>query len=62
MTGSFIKKISEPGLEINPEVFQKLLAADGAPENWFGCSVAASNTSVAIGAYNHLDKGAAYVY
>ncbi len=62
MTGSLLKKITEPGLEIDPEVFQKLLASDGAATNYFGISVAASNTSVVVGAHGHLGKGAVYVY
>ena len=41
---------------------QKLLASDGAANNYFGGSVAVSNTSLFVGAYNHLDKGAVYVY
>ncbi len=41
---------------------QKLLASDGAASDYFGTSVAISNTSVVIGAQNHLSKGAAYVY
>ena len=35
MTGSFLKKITEPGLEIDPEVLQKLLATDGAANDNF---------------------------
>ena len=74
MTGSFLKKLSapgndpgndpgnEPGLEIDPGVFKKLLASDGATNDTFGTSVAISNTSVVIGAQNHLSKGAAYIY
>ena len=62
MTGSFLKKLNEPGLEIDPEVFQKLLATDGAANDNFGYSVAISNTSLVIGAYANLGKGAAYVY
>ena len=120
MTSSILKKNAKPGIEIDPEVFQKLLAADGAAQDYFGISVAAtaddstivvgatgdddkgsssgsvyiftkqangsyletqklvasdgrandgfghsvaiSNTSVFIGAYNHLSKGAVYVY
>ena len=56
MTGSLLKKITEP------EVFEKLLATDGANNDNFGYSVAASNTTVAVGAYRHLGKGAVYVY
>ena len=41
---------------------QKLLASDGAASDYFGTSVAISNTSVVIGAQNHLSKGAVYVY
>ena len=62
MTGSLLKKITEPGLEINPEMFEKLGASDGAAGDYFGYSVAVSNTSVVIGAYNHLGKGGVYVY
>ena len=49
-------------LKTDPEVFQKLLASVGAASDNFGYSVAISNTSVVIGAQNHLSKGAAYVY
>lgn len=49
-------------LKTDPEVFQKLLASDGAANDQFGWSVAVSNTSVVIGAYANLGKGAAYVY
>ena len=62
MTGSLLKKIAEPGLEINPGVFQKLLAIDGAASDYFGISVAASDTSVVIGVQSHLRNGAVYVY
>ena len=62
MTGSLLKKIGEPGLEIDPEMFEKLLATDGAGGDQFGISVAVSNTSVVVGAKNHLSKGTAYVY
>ena len=62
MTGSLLKKITESGLEIDPEVFHKLLASDGASGDRFGCSVAVSNTSVVAGAFYHLGTGAAYVY
>ena len=74
MTASILKKLSapgndpgstpgnEPGSEIDPGVFQNLLAAGGAANDQFGVSVAATNTSVVIGAYGHLTKGAAYVY
>ena len=41
---------------------QKLVASDGVGDDYFGGSVAVSNTSVVVGAYNHLDKGAVYVY
>ena len=41
---------------------QKLVASDGVGDDYFGGSVAVSSTSVVIGAYNHLDKGAVYVY
>ena len=40
----------------------KLVATDGAARAYFGYSVAASNTSVAVGAYNHLGTGAVYFY
>ena len=56
ITGSLLKKITEP------EVFEKLLATDGANNDNFGYSVAASNTTVAVGAYRHLGKGAVYVF
>ena len=41
---------------------QKLVASDGAANEYFGYSVAISNTSVVVGAQNHLTKGAVYVY
>ena len=62
MLTNILKKLDEPGLEIDPGVFQKLLAADGAALDQFGRSVAVSNTSVAVGAFNHLSKGGVYVY
>ena len=40
----------------------KLVATDGAASDYFGVSVAISNTSVVVGAQNHLTKGAVYVY
>ncbi len=62
MTGSLLKKITEPGLEINPEMFEKLGASDGAASDKFGISIAVSNTSVVVGAFNHLSKGGVYIY
>ena len=62
MTGSLLKKFTEPGSVFDPEVFEKLLATDGAANDGFGYNVAVSNTSVVIGAAGHLGKGAAYVY
>ena len=62
MTTIQVKKLTEPGLEIDPEVFNKLMASDGAPSDYFGGSVAISNTSVVVGAQGHLTKGAVYVY
>ena len=53
----FTKQADGSYLEI-----QKLVAADGAVGDNFGYSVAVSNTSVVIGAYNYLDQGAVYVY
>ena len=53
----FTKQADGSYLEI-----QKLVAADGAVGDNFGYNVAVSNTSVVIGAYNYLDKGAVYVY
>ena len=44
------------------EVFHKLVAAGGALGNNFGISVAVSKTSVVVGAYQHLGKGAVYIY
>ena len=41
---------------------QKLTASDGAANDRFGFSVAVSNTSVVVGAFNHLNKGAVYVF
>ena len=60
--GSFLKKLNESDSGFVPEVFQKLLASDGTATNYFGISVAASNTSVVIGTHGHLGKGAVYVY
>ena len=72
MTGSILKKLnapgSDPGLEINPEVFQKLMASDRAVGDYFGHSVAVSRdgSTVVIGAYNDDDKGSnsgsAYIF
>ena len=62
MTGSILKKITEPGIEIETEVFNKLVASDGAANNQFGISVAVSQTSVMVGAHGNLGKGAVYVY
>lgn len=41
---------------------QKLLAADGAPEDMFGNSVAVSGDTAVIGAYGNGDEGGAYVF
>lgn len=45
---------------------QKLLAADGAANDWFGSSVALSGDRLAVGAYQHgipeVNGGAVYVY
>lgn len=59
MTASLLKKISEPGLEIDPEVFQKLLASDGAANDFFGFSIDASTdgTTIVVGARADDDKG-----
>ncbi len=62
MTSSLLKKITEPGLEIDPSVFKKLVASDGASGDLFGWNVTVSNTSVAVGANGHLGKGAVYIY
>ena len=62
MTGSLLKKITESGLEIDPEVFHKLLASDGASGDRFGCSVAVSNTSVVVGAAGNRSTDVVYVY
>ena len=72
MTGSFLKKLSapgnEPGLEIDPEVFQKLVATDGATNDTFGTSVAVSadGSTVVVGATGDDDKGSnsgsAYIF
>ena len=59
MTGSLLKKIAEPGLEINPGVFEKLLTTDGVVSTWFSYSVAVSAdglTIVAAAPYDR-DKG-----
>ena len=44
----------------------KLTASDGAPNDWFGWSVAVSGDTVVIGAYkdddNGTDSGSAYVF
>lgn len=62
MTTIQVKKLTELGLKIDPEVFKKLLALDGAAQDYFGVSVAVSQTSVVISAINHLTKGGVYVY
>ena len=80
MTGSFLKKLSapgndpgndpgnEPGLEIDPGVFKKLLASDGATNDTFGTSVAVSadGSTVVVGATGDDDKGSnsgsAYIF
>ena len=60
---------NEPGLEIDPGVFEKLLASDGAVSDYFGASVAASvdGSTIVVGAcYDDNDKGrdsgSAYVF
>ena len=53
----FTKQVNGSYLQV-----QKLVASDGVAGDYFGYSVAISNTSVAVGAYNHLTKGAVYVY
>ena len=45
----------------------KLIAADGAATDWFGCSVALDGDSAVVGAYGDdvggsIDRGAAYVF
>ena len=68
MTSSILKKITEPGTAFDPEVFQKLLADDGAPYDNFGDSVATSadGSTVVIGASRDDDKGdgsgSAYIF
>lgn len=59
MTTIQVKKLTEPGLEIDPEVFKKLLALDGAAQDYFGNSVAttADGTTIVIGATGDDDKG-----
>lgn len=59
MTGSLLKKLSEPGLQIVPNVFQKLIASDGAAGDYFGISVAVSGNSstIIVGTYLDDDKG-----
>ena len=46
-------------LKFDPEVFQKLLASDGAASDYFGWSVAISpdGSTVVVGAYQDDDKG-----
>ena len=59
MTTIQVKKLTEPGLEIDPEVFNKLMASDGAPSDLFGHSVAVSGDgqTVVVGAWGDGDKG-----
>ena len=60
--GSFLKKLNTPGLEIDPEVLEKLVADDVIAGDVFGYSVAVSNTSVVVGSAAQYRKNAAYVY
>lgn len=41
---------------------QKLTAPDGAPEAYFGYSVAIAGNTIVVGAYQHATTGAVYVY
>ena len=68
LTTHILKKLNDPGLEINPEVFEKLLATDGAASDHFGHSVVASadGLTVVVGAYLGdgiiRNSGSAYVF
>lgn len=59
MTSSILKKITEPGLEIDPEVFQKIMASDGSAGDNFGYSISISGDSstIVVGACFDDDKG-----
>ncbi|MCK4871828.1 MAG: FG-GAP repeat protein, partial [Phycisphaerales bacterium] len=50
----------------NPTQIAKLLPSDGAENNWFGCSVAISDTIAIIGALvdddNGAQSGSAYLF
>ncbi len=41
---------------------QKLLPSNASPYSWFGRSVSVSGDTAVIGAINHLNDGAAYIY
>ena len=68
LTTRILKKLNDPGLEINPEVFEKLLASDGEVGDLFGHSVVASAdglTVVVSTPYSNdkgPDSGSAYVF
>ena len=68
MTARILKKLNAPGLEIDPEVFQKLVATDGAAGDQFGNSavVSADGSTVVVGSYKDDDRGnnsgSVYIY
>ena len=68
ITTRILKTLNEPGLEIDPEVFEKLLADDGAAGDNFGVSIALSGDSLTIvlGAFSGGDEsnssGSAYIF
>ncbi len=41
---------------------QKLIAGDGYPDDWFGCSVAVYGDTAIIGAYKDDGVGSAYIF
>ena len=68
ITTRILKKLNEPGLEIDPGMFEKLIASDGALGDYFGYSlaVAGDGLTVVVGAFLDGDKGrntgSAYVF
>lgn len=50
----------------NPEYLTKILAPDGAANDWFGYSVAVSDTAIVVGAHydddNGSNSGSAYIF
>ncbi|MHC4866126.1 MAG: C10 family peptidase [Planctomycetota bacterium] len=70
IAGNGAAYIFEPN-EVNPNNWDqqaKLVACDGAVNDWFGCSVDISGSTVVVGAYGDdynsvaLDSGAAYAF